>query len=91
MVSVLRATNDLERLFVDLGDHYAEKVVVVNEDGSVVGGGGGGVGLTDTELRASPVNVDINKPNQIVMVVWSFQMQEVLVLLVVMLMMELSI
>ncbi len=54
MASVLRATNDLERLFVDLGDHYAEKVVVVNEDGSVVGGGGGGVGLTDTELRASP-------------------------------------
>lgn len=40
--------------------------MVVNEDGTVVGGSNGGTGLTDVELRASPIIVEEIKLNQIV-------------------------
>jgi len=37
-----------------------QAVAVVNPDGSNIGGGGSGGGLTDTELRATPVPTSIN-------------------------------
>lgn len=37
-----------------------QAVAVVNPDGSNIGGGGSGGGLTDTELRATPVPTTIN-------------------------------
>jgi hypothetical protein len=37
-----------------------QAIAVVNPDGSNIGGGGSGGGLTDTELRATPVPTTIN-------------------------------
>jgi len=37
-----------------------QAIAVVNPDGSNIGGGGSGGGLTDTELRATPVPTSIN-------------------------------
>lgn len=40
-----RRTEEVLKQFIDLGDHWAEKIVVVNADGTAVGAGGGGGGL----------------------------------------------
>lgn len=51
-------SSNLERKFHAIDDYYAEEIVAVNADGTPIGGGGGGtVGLTDAELRATPVPV----------------------------------
>jgi hypothetical protein len=48
MPDVIKRREDLPVLFSDMGDGtYAERVAVVNEDGST--------GLTDAQLRAAPV------------------------------------
>lgn len=55
-----RRTAEVLKEFIDMGDHWAEKVVAVNADGTPIGGGGGeGGGLTDAELRAAAVVVDV--------------------------------
>lgn len=46
-----RRTEEVLKLFVDLGDYFAEKIVVVNPDGSPVGGGGGGGDATEATLQ----------------------------------------
>lgn len=56
-----RRTEDVLKTFKDLGDTWGEVVVVVNEDGTSIGGGGGASeGLTDTQLRAAAVLVDVS-------------------------------
>lgn len=53
-----QTSDDVVRLFVSVDDYYCEKIVVINEDGSSVNSGGSvGSGLTNTELRATPVPV----------------------------------
>lgn len=63
MADVIQASENIFKRYVDMGDgSYAEIIVVVNEDGSPVGGGGESVntGLTNEELRASSVLVALD-------------------------------
>lgn len=55
-IGQVRSNSDLERMFRDMGDYFAEEIVVVNPDGSPVGGSGGGETSPSTGTTTSVAN-----------------------------------